>query len=74
MNRVAAAIASLILSASLASATAFAAETYKGHGLAMHGDLKYPTGFRNFDYVNPAAPKGGDIRAVFGVLLALRVG
>ncbi len=32
------------------------------HGIAMHGDLKYPAGFRNFDYVNPDAPKGGDIK------------
>ena len=32
------------------------------HGLAMHGDLKYPASFTHFDYVNPDAPKGGDIR------------
>lgn len=32
------------------------------HGLAMHGGLKYPAGFRHFDYVNPDAPKGGEIR------------
>jgi peptide/nickel transport system substrate-binding protein len=36
------------------------------HGIAMHGDLKYPAGFKQFDYVNPQAPKGG--RAVFGAL------
>lgn len=29
------------------------------HGIAMHGDLKYPSGFSHFDYVNPEAPKGG---------------
>jgi microcin C transport system substrate-binding protein len=62
MNRLAAATATLLLSASLATGAALAAETWKGHGLAMHGDLKYPAGFRNFDYVNPAAPKGGEIR------------
>ncbi|MBI2239981.1 MAG: ABC transporter substrate-binding protein [Magnetospirillum gryphiswaldense] len=32
------------------------------HGLAMHGDLKYPAGFTHFDYVNPNAPKGGELR------------
>ncbi|WP_333473723.1 extracellular solute-binding protein [Xanthobacter dioxanivorans] len=29
------------------------------HGLSVFGDLKYPPGFTHFDYVNPAAPKGG---------------
>lgn len=29
------------------------------HGLSAFGDLKYPVGFKNFDYVNPDAPKGG---------------
>ncbi|RAU23771.1 hypothetical protein CU669_01365 [Paramagnetospirillum kuznetsovii] len=33
-----------------------------GHGLAMHGALKYPAGFKHFDYVNPDAPKGGEVR------------
>jgi microcin C transport system substrate-binding protein len=31
----------------------------RAHAIAMHGDLKYPAGFEHFDYVNPAAPKGG---------------
>lgn len=31
------------------------------HGIAMHGDLKYPPGFNHFDYVNPDAPKGGKV-------------
>jgi len=29
------------------------------HGLAVFGDLKYGPDFTHFDYVNPAAPKGG---------------
>lgn len=62
MNRFAAATVALIFIATLAPGAAPAAETWKGHGLAMHGDLKYPPGFRNFDYVNPAAPKGGEVR------------
>lgn len=31
------------------------------HGIAMHGDLKYPASFTHLDYVNPAATKGGSI-------------
>lgn len=31
------------------------------HGLSVFGELKYPAGFQNFDYVNPDAPKGGRI-------------
>lgn len=32
------------------------------HGLSMYGDLKYGPDFSHFDYVNPEAPKGGDVR------------
>jgi len=32
------------------------------HGLSLFGDLKYPAGFTQFDYVNPNAPKGGVVR------------
>lgn len=32
------------------------------HGIAMHGEPKYPAGFAHFDYVNPNAPKGGELR------------
>ena len=32
------------------------------HGLSIYGDLKYGPGFRHFDYVNPKAPRGGDVR------------
>ncbi len=34
------------------------------HGLSLFGDLKYPEGFRQFDYVNPAAPQGGTVRQI----------
>ena len=34
------------------------------HGLSLFGDLKYPEGFKHFDYVNPAAPPGGAIRQI----------
>jgi microcin C transport system substrate-binding protein len=35
-----------------------AADTER-HGISSFGDLKYPAGFSNFDYVDPNAPKGG---------------
>ena len=31
----------------------------ESHGMSAFGDLKYPADFHHFDYVNPAAPKGG---------------
>ena len=34
------------------------------HGYAIWGTLKYPPGFAHFDYVNPQAPKGGELRLV----------
>jgi len=33
-----------------------------GHGMSMYGDLKYKAGFKHFDYANPDAPKGGDVK------------
>jgi microcin C transport system substrate-binding protein len=32
------------------------------HGLSLFGDLKYPADFKQFDYVNAKAPKGGAVR------------
>jgi microcin C transport system substrate-binding protein len=32
------------------------------HGVAMHGKPKYGPLFSHFDYVNPNAPKGGNVR------------
>ena len=34
------------------------------HGLSLFGDLKYPAGFKQFDYVNANAPKGGTVREI----------
>lgn len=42
-------------------ATALAQDVYKGHAISLGGDIKYPADFTHFDYVNPDAPKGGDI-------------
>lgn len=34
----------------------------RAHAIAMYGEPKYPADFRHFDYVNPAAPKGGVLK------------
>jgi microcin C transport system substrate-binding protein len=34
------------------------------HAYAQFGDVKYPSGFAHFDYVNPQAPRGGEIALV----------
>jgi microcin C transport system substrate-binding protein len=43
---------------------ALAQERQWQHGLSLFGELKYPEGFKHFDYVNPKAPKGGTVRMV----------
>ena len=37
------------------------AETQRSHAITMHGEPKYPAGFKHFDYVRPDAPKGGSL-------------
>jgi microcin C transport system substrate-binding protein len=41
-----------------------AAELPWQHALSLFGDIKYPAGFKRFDYVNPDAPKGGVARMI----------
>ncbi|PSL22257.1 extracellular solute-binding protein [Shimia abyssi] len=36
-------------------------EMIRAHGYSFFGDLKYPPDYPHFDYVNPNAPKGGEI-------------
>ena len=38
--------------------------SWAAHAYAQFGDIRYPAGFTHFGYVNPAAPKGGEIRMV----------
>ena len=45
----------------LAASTAVVAQNIS-HGYSMYGDLKYGPNFTHFDYANPEAPKGGQIR------------
>ena len=37
---------------------------WAAYGYALWGDLKYPANFAHFDYVNPIAPKRGELRLV----------
>ena len=60
-----AALAAALVAAFSAAAfdtAATAAETRTVHALAMHGEPKYGPDFKHFDYANPDAPKGGEIR------------
>jgi len=41
-----------------------ASPAWSAYGYALWGDLKYPAGFSQFDYVNPLAPKRGELRLV----------
>ncbi len=34
---------------------------WAAHAYGQFGEIKYPAGFAHFDYVNPQAPKGGEI-------------
>jgi len=52
-----------ISAASLAGQASAQTRVWK-HGLSLFGRLKYPDGFKNFDYVNPTAPQGGIVRLI----------
>lgn len=51
-----------LVSLLLVSSTLVQAAASDSHGIAMHGDLKYPADFSHFAYANPEAPKGGSFR------------
>ncbi len=53
-----------LLSLFLSLAISFPASAIvrESHGYAQFGTLKYPASFTHFDWVNPAAPKGGTLR------------
>ncbi|WP_144821859.1 extracellular solute-binding protein [Marinobacter piscensis] len=50
------------VSAADASPDSSSEQTEAVHGLAMHGEPRYPEGFSHFDYVNKDAPKGGALK------------
>jgi microcin C transport system substrate-binding protein len=54
-------LTTLALAAALLAAPSLAEPRY---GLSVFGELKYPADFKNFEYVNPDAPKGGRLAMV----------
>src|SRR5437660_2846401 len=50
------------LGALLCCALATAALAAGSNGLSLFGELKYGPDFKNFEYVNPNAPKGGTMK------------
>ncbi len=48
----------------LALGLGLAGNAWAAHAYAQFGDIRYPAGFSHFAYVNPAAPKGGEIMLV----------
>ncbi len=54
-------IAALALLAGHDAHAQTAPETIMSHGFNEFGELKYPADFAHLDYVNPEAPKGGEI-------------
>jgi microcin C transport system substrate-binding protein len=54
-----------LITAALFVPGVFAGTAAAAHAIAMHGDPKYGPDFQHFDYVNPLAPKGGDVRLHF---------
>ena len=39
-------------------------QAWAAHAYSQFGDIKYPAGFRHFEWANPDAPKGGDLELV----------
>ncbi|MFB0929862.1 MAG: extracellular solute-binding protein [Ascidiaceihabitans sp.] len=54
-------ILALITASLFASASRAQEETIVSHGYSFYGNLDYPADYAHFSYVNPDAPKGGEI-------------
>lgn len=50
-----------LVSLFLAGGLAFSGAALAAHAFSQYDEPKYPPGFTHFDYVNPDAPKGGDL-------------
>lgn len=53
-----------LAAACVALAALHTGEAGAAHAYAQFGDIKYPAGFTHFEWVNPNAPKGGEIELV----------
>jgi microcin C transport system substrate-binding protein len=61
MRNIALFIAVSVFLAAVPATAPAAPATVVSHAFTLHGRPKYKAGFANFDYVNPAAPKGGTV-------------
>lgn len=50
-----------LIAAGALGAQAEEVKIIKSHGFSFYGDLTYPSDYEHFSYVNPDAPKGGDV-------------
>ncbi len=62
MRAITAALAGIAALAAIGLHGAGAQEVKPRHAIAMHGEPKYGPDFKYFDYVNPNAPKGGEVK------------
>ncbi len=62
MRAITAALAGIAALAAIGFHGAGAEATKPRHAIAMHGEPKYGPDFKHFDYVNPDAPKGGEVK------------
>ena len=51
----------ILASAVLAAASAFSPPVWAAHAFSLYDTPKYPPGFTHFEYLNPDAPKGGEL-------------
>ena len=56
----------LMIAGLLAQAALADEKIIKSHGYSYFGELTYPADFTHFNYVNPDAPKGGEISIALG--------
>ncbi len=61
MFRLLMAVPFTVLALAWMAAAAKAEEIIKSHGISTFGELRLPADFPHLDYVNPDAPKGGEI-------------
>jgi microcin C transport system substrate-binding protein len=48
----------------LAASLSICTDARAAHAYSQFGDIKYPPGFSHFEWVNPKAPKGGELELV----------
>ncbi len=56
-------VSCLIIASLISYSNGAGAEPFR-HGISAFGELKYPADFKNFDYVNPDAPKAGKMSMI----------